>query len=178
MKPVLIAAAAAAAALVALPAAAQDTWNWSNPSWYGTLGWAWHDADEASVSTIQGRVGARFHPNFGVEGELGFGIDDDSIAPGIDAKISDEEAIYAIGFLPINPNLDLFARVGWGRTGFDVDCHGPCGGGFDDDDSGVRFGGGAQWFWDGQNGVRGEYTREENDNTDADTWSISYVRKF
>jgi hypothetical protein len=176
MKAHLIAGAAAtAAALFAIPAAAQDGgWNWSNPTWYGTLGYAWHDADEANLQTIQGRIGARVHPNFAIEGEVGFGTNEEDLGFGNDVKISDEEAIYAVALWPVNPQFDLFARVGWGRTGFDVS--GP--GGFDDDDTGVRYGAGGQWFWDANNGVRGEYTREENDNTDANTWTISYVRKF
>ena len=44
----------------------------------------------------------------------------------------------------------------------------------DEDESGVAFGVGAQFNLDGQNGIRGDYTRLE----DTNIISLSYARKF
>ena len=75
MKNALFAAAAAATVLVAAPAFAQDA---SDVQWYGNLGYSFYDTDigDAQLGGVQGRVGARFHPNFGVEGEFAgeFGV--------------------------------------------------------------------------------------------------------
>jgi hypothetical protein len=88
-----------------------------------------------------------------------------------------------VGFLPIAPNADLLARIGYGRTelkgelqGFEVEASG----------TGVSFGIGGQYFFDGLNGIRLDYTRQEfsedDDNEiqggDLDTFTISYARRF
>jgi opacity protein-like surface antigen len=171
MKYGLIAATAAASAVAAVSAHAQDD---TGRSWYGSLGYANHDTDGTNLGTLQGRLGYRPHRNFGVEGELGFGVNKDSIGPGERARINDEEAIYGVGFLPLNPNFELFGRVGYGRTKYKIS--GPTS--FSDSDTGWRLGAGAQWFWDGANGLRGEYTREDHDHGHADVWGVSYVRRF
>jgi hypothetical protein len=171
MKRVLIAAAALAASAAAAPAFAQDA-----TGWYGNLGYSNNDVEGVNLGEVTGRLGYRMHPNFAVEGEVGFGVNDEDVFPGTTAKLDNQAGIYAVGLLPVSPNLDVFARVGYGRAEVSVDGPGFTGSG---DGDGVRYGAGAQWMWDGANGLRGDWTRHDyGDNGNADVWSISYVRKF
>ncbi len=45
----------------------------------------------------------------------------------------------------------------------------------------VNYGVGGEYFFDGKNGVRVDYTRfdfQKSGAADADTWSVGYVRRF
>jgi hypothetical protein len=180
LKLALIAASGAALAVAAfsVPAFAQD----DSPApgkvtWYGNLGYTGIDADHTDLSAIDARVGARFGRYWGVEGEGVFGVDSANIGGGANVRLNNVEAIYGVGYLPIRPNLDLFARVGYG--GEDYHFGGTVTGHASSDS--WNYGAGAQWFWDGKDGVRGEYTRVDStghDNPNANTWSIGYVRRF
>jgi len=167
---------------------------------YGSLGYASVQTqyDDFSFGTIQGRFGARFTPHLGVEGELAVGVSGDSNSVGDDVfrlsrkdKLNAQGAIYGIGYLPLSPQADLFARVGYGRTEIrrDFDYRGVFPGGDisirdTEADNSWNFGVGAQYFFDEANGVRIDYTRHEFDddqfknNGDSDVWSLAYTRKF
>ncbi len=86
-------------------------------------------------------------------------------------------AAYGVGFLPINEKFDLLARVGYGTTKLEAKAAGVK---VSDRDESWNYGVGAQYSFDGLNGVRGDYTRHDfgNGGNDADVWSVSYVRKF
>jgi hypothetical protein len=177
-KMSLIAAGIVAAAVVPAAANAQST---SGVTGYGSLGYSYHDMDDLNLGTIQGRLGARFNPYLGVEGELGLGVKNDDVSVGGlngDAKLKHTAAIYGVGFLPITPNADLYARVGYGTSegkvsipGVDV---------VNADGESWNYGVGGQYFFDGKNGVRADYTRYDyrDDAGNADVWSVGYVRKF
>ena len=173
MKRLLIAAAAAALTTAAAPAFAQDT---VSTGWYGNLGYTSADSDDVTLGAVTGRLGYRLHPNWAVEGEVSFGTNDEDVVPGTSVKLDNQEAIYGVGILPVTPQLDLFARVGYGRTELKVDGPGFTGSG---DDNSWNYGAGAQWMFDDKNGIRGDYTKHDFDGGgDADSWSVSYVRKF
>ena len=59
----------------------------------------------ASLGGITGRVGVGFGPNFAVEGEGSFGVDDDS-----GTELDSELGAFVVGKLPINPSFDVFGR--------------------------------------------------------------------
>jgi hypothetical protein len=167
-----LAVAASAVALLALPglASAQEA-----TTIYGTVGYAHVDTDYADVGAIQARLGARFHPNFGVEGEAAFGIEDEDVGAG-SVELNHQLGIYGVGFLPVNENFDLLARVGYSTAEVEASAPGIT---VSDDDSGWAFGVGGQYFFDGVNGVRVDYTRHEyDDGIDADVWAIAYSRRF
>lgn len=193
----LMAAASAAAIVCAVPAiaAAQDASATRPTGVYGTIGYAnAHDSD-ANLGTIQGRLGYRFNDWLGVEGELAGGVKSDDVTATVGtvtatgkAKISHQEAIYGVGFLPLGTNWDVLARVGYGHTkakvsditvtGAGAPITGLSGSG--DGDS-WNFGVGAQYHWDGVNGIRADYTREEfrdNDAGHADVWAIAFSHRF
>ena len=176
MKAFLIAAAGVAALAVTAPASAQTTNTFSNVSWYGNLGYSDFNPNNANLSAITGRVGARFGQYFGVEGELSGGIGN-SHYDGASVHLQNQEAIYAIGFLPVAPNADLFARVGYGGADYKASANGSD---FHGNLQSWNFGAGGQYFFNPANGVRLDYTREDatNHGPDANVWGVSYVHKF
>ncbi len=180
MKRLITAAAGVAFAALA-PAMASAQTATGGTSFYGTLGYAGTSLDNVDLGAIQGRVGARFGRYFGVEGELSGGVKDDKVRLGgtdVKVKLDHQEALYGVGFLPIAPNFDLLARVGYGHTegsgsvpGVSTTVKG---------DS-WNYGVGGQYSFDGVNGVRADYTREDfqrSQGGSADVWSVAYVRKF
>lgn len=167
---------------------------------YANLGYGSLTASRITTGEITGRLGARFDTYFGVEGEMNVGLGDHHyIYPPpcsgpvcplylfvalLNAKLEHSEAAYAVGYLPVLPNADLFARVGygvshWGTSGII---------GKDFDPQGVNLGAGAQFFIDDNNGLRFDYTHSEFNHTNAfgsdalgsgaNVWSIAYTRKF
>lgn len=177
----LITAASAVALAALLPAAASAQTAKAGTTFYGTLGYDDTSFDHANLGALQGRLGARFGQYFGVEGELATGVNSDKVNVGGDdvkVKLDSQEAIYGVGFLPLSPNFDLLARIGYGHTsgtgsvpGLSTVVKG---------DS-WNYGVGGQYSFDGKNGVRVDYTREAyqpRDADDANVWSVAYLRKF
>jgi len=173
MKAFLIAAAGVAALAVAAPASAQSV---SNVSWYGNLGYTDFNPNNANLSSITGRLGARFGQYFGVEGELSGGIGN-SHFDGASLHLQNQEAIYGVGFLPVAPNADLFARIGYGGADYKISDNGNS---FHGNVQSWNFGAGGQYFFDHANGIRIDYTREDatDHGPDANVWGVAYVRKF
>ena len=177
MKSLILAASSVAVLAVAAPAMAQDA---TTSPIYGSLGYAHTELDDVNLGAIQGRLGARLHPYFGVEGELAFGVNDDSvnIAPGVsaDVELENQAAIYGVGFLPLSPNADLYARLGYGTSEVKASAGGASASA---DGQSWNYGVGGQYFFDGVNGVRADWTRYDfEDDGEADVWQVGYVRKF
>jgi hypothetical protein len=180
MKPLLITAAAAAAVLAAAPAMAQPGADSSlSPAFYGTLGYSNFD-DNADTGAVTGRLGTRIGKYFGLEGEVSAGVatgDTHAYGGTAHVRLNDEYAGYAVGYLPVAANADLFARVGLGASDSRISDQGVSVG---NNRSGVAYGAGGQYFFSGANGVRVDYTRMNYGATvgDSNVWSLAYVRKF
>jgi outer membrane immunogenic protein len=179
MKSLMIAASAAAFAAAIVPAAASAQ-AMGETTVYGTAGLSRSGVDGADLGAVQGRIGARFGQYFGVEGEAATGIDKDHgyvAGTRVNRDLDHQIAGYAVGYVPIQPNLDLFARVGYGNTQIKSSVAG-----IDSkaDGDSWNYGAGAQYFFDEKNGMRVDYTRHDfkNDAGKADVASVSYVRKF
>ena len=174
----LIAAAAAALAAAPVIALAQDA---PPTGVYAGAGYAAAGGEHVDLGEIQGRLGYRFNPYLGVEGELGFGVKDDKVTVGgVDAKVKlqHREAVYGVAFAPVSANTDILARIGYGNTSIKASALGASQAA--DGDS-WNFGVGAQHHFDGQNGVRVDYTRQEfrDDGAGhADVWALGYTRRF
>lgn len=164
MKSIVLATAAAAVALAAAPAVAQT----QPVSYYGTLGYSQIESGSADLGAITARGGARFGQYLGAELEGALGVDGDA---GVDVKHS--VAAYAVGFVPLTPQFDLVARVGFGSTRTEF-------AGLKSSDESWNYGLGGQYFFDANNGLRAEYTRYDftHDLGKADVWTASYIRKF
>ena len=175
MRNILL--ATAALSLMAVPAMAQTV---SNPQWYGTAGYTAFDTDNGDLGAVTGRIGARVSPNFAVEGEGSFGVrDDDFSIAGVNGKVEHEydAAIYGVGILPVSPNFELFGRLGYGTTKIKAEA-GPVS--VEDDGESFNYGLGANYYLDAQNGIRADWTRRDfrDDAGEADTYAVSYVRRF
>jgi hypothetical protein len=119
-----------------------------------------------------------------VETEVATGLDDGHTSlfgENDHVRLKDQYAAYAVGYLPITHNTDVFARVGYCDADSSVRGAQNL---FDQSHSAMTYGGGAQYFFGqnggGPNGVRLDYTRMDYGVTkgDSDVWSLAYVRKF
>ena len=125
------------------------------------------------------RGGAQFNQNWGVEMEGGFGLGTDTIHPGgvaVTTKLNYQLDIYGVGYLPVAKNVDLVARVGYGRTDTNVSGGGVSG---TADDFGAAAGVGVRAFpGGGKNGFRVDYTHFFTNHLAGNTFGATYVRKF
>jgi len=181
MKSLTTAAALAAASLVA-PALAHAQQSTSLAGMYGDIGYAKAHGNGVDLDTIQGRLGSRLNNYMGVEGELGIGVKGDRVAaaPGVNArvKLRHQEAIYGVGYLPLGANADLLVRGGYGATTVRASAAGLHS---TDTNNSWNLGVGAQYHFDGVNGIRADYTRHEfvgKGEGHANVWSIAYARRF
>jgi len=183
--------AAAAAALCALPAAALAQAATPPTGLYANLGYADAHTDSVDLGAIQGRLGWRFNNWLGVEGELAAGVKSDKqtttvggVTVNSKVKLNDAEAIYGVGFLPLSNNFDLLARVGYGHTSAKASATASgttIAASQTADGNSWNYGVGAQYHFDGQNGIRGDYTRQEftgDSSGHADVWSVAYSHRF
>lgn len=183
MKKMIIASVSLMAVLTAAPAFAQVATPVGPLTGYGTLGYSNLGGNGVNLSGIQGRLGARFGQYLGVEGDLTTSFNGAQTTIGGDAsniRLSNQYAAYAVGFLPVAPNADLFARVGYGHANFNVSNY-VTGNGYGFGHDSVNYGGGGQYFFGGgPNGLRADYTRYDyQDHGGAENvWSVAYVRKF
>ncbi len=177
----LIASAASAALAIAIPAFASAQTAPTGTTYYGSLGYAGASVDGYDLGAIQGRLGARFGQHFGVEGELSGGVSGDKTSIGgvpVKVDLQNQAAIYGVGFLPLSPNFDLLARVGYGESKIKASTvNGVSAVG---DGNSWNYGVGGQYHFDDKNAVRADYTRHDfqDSSTNADVWSLAYVRKF
>ena len=181
MKTFVIAAAAAALAGIGAPALAQ-TMSQPQPQAYAGNGYTGLSPNGHDAGEVTGRLGGKMGRYWGVEAELGTGVNSTTYAsPGGRTSLSEQPsgAGYIVGYVPITPRFELLARVGGGDTQFKYET--PTGttqvvsGSF-------NYGAGGQYFFDDKNGLRADYTRRDFQGStaprDMDTWSVGYVRKF
>lgn len=163
---------------------------------YGMVGYAHFDQDlrDTQLGAIQGRFGAKFTPHIGVEGEAALGVSGDKwnaqyLPAGMYLRsatdLNYQVAVYAVGYLPVSPKAELLARVGYGRTELERDwsahdLNGPQQATVTTHSDSWNYGVGGQYYFDGKNGVRLDYTRHDasGDDNDVDVWSIGYARRF
>ena len=186
MKSLVAFATLAAAAAIAAPASAQTLPSYlTGVTYNGSLGYTGLSWGGNNLGAVTLRAGADLGKYVGVEGEGNFGVSDAAVSiGGASAKthLNNAYAGYFVGRYPVMPNGNLFARVGFGHIdaqqsasyqGAGVTVH-------DGVDS-LNYGAGGEYFLDGKNGLRIEYTRYDlrTDNAkNVDTWSLSFVRKF
>ena len=168
----------AALTLIAAPAMAQSI---SSPQVSGSVGYTVLDVDNGDLGAITGRMTAKVNPYFGVEAEASFGVRDNDITiGGVNGTLEHEydAAAYGVATLPLSPNFELFGRVGYGTTEVKADVAGFSA---TEDGESVNYGVGANWFFDGRNGIRADITRRDftDDNGgEVDTYGLGYVRRF
>ncbi len=187
MNKIMLAAVASSLALASAPAFAQTAPPVNGV--YGNLGYSHLDPNGAGINAITGRVGGRFMNYFGAEAEGTFGVghSNDSIG-GLPAQtqLGHSLAGYAVGFFPVSPSFDVFARIGYGNShinttyGGAVAAGSPAGTLVHTSVDSVNYGAGAQYFLTPTDGIRGDYTRMDyrHGYGHANVWGLSYVRRF
>ncbi len=161
MKTLMFAAAAAVLTTAAIPAVSQAQ------EVYGTIGYGAVDLqDAADLGVIQGRLGYKFNPYVAVEGEAAFGVKDDA-----DIELKHQLGVFAVGSVPVTPQAELFARVGYSGSTIDT----PLG---EVDGDGFAYGVGGQYNFTPKDGVRVDWTRHDYDGGEADVLALAYSRKF
>ena len=184
MKSLVSLAAVAAISAVAAPAFAQTSF-FAPVTYEGSVGYTGIHLNGADLGAIDLRAAANFGKYVGIEGEGAFGVNDQNGSVGnVSTKLhlNDEYAGYGVARWPVAPNGNLFARVGYGHS--DVKATATSGVNSASATLGVdsfNYGVGGEYFFDGKNGVRVDYTRfdfQKSGAADADTWSVGYVRRF
>ena len=176
MMKTTVTALVAACALMPAVALAQ-----SESRAYATLGYTAVDTEQNELGAVTGRFGYKVLPWVGAELEAGVGVEDEAFDVSIDGsgviELKHDVAAYAVAFLPLGDHFEAHARVGYGTTKIEssvaaVSVRG--------DGESFNYGFGASAFLDGSNGVRADWTRREfqDDGGEADTWSVSYIRRF
>jgi len=186
VKSLVAFAALAAAAAIAAPASAQTLPSDLSPVTYTVgVGYTGASTSGADLGAITLRAGANFGKYFGVEGEGSFGVNDQrGSLSGVPYKLhlDDQYAGYGVVRYPVLPKANVFARLGYGHS--DIKATATAGGVTASQKAGadsVNYGAGAEYFFDGKNGLRAEYTRfdfQGGAGGNADTWTVSYVYKF
>jgi hypothetical protein len=173
----------AAAAALSLAGTAQA--QVGKPDLYGSLGYA--KKEDSNLEAGQVRLGARFSPYLGVEGEFALGTEPNTITfPSVPPlvlknQLRHELAVYGVGFYPVTPNFDVLARVGYGNTWLRRTFATPpvvSVNKFDADS--LNLGVGAQYLFDGKNGVRIDYLRQNYGKglKDENGWAVAFTRRF
>jgi outer membrane immunogenic protein len=185
MKSLIAAASALAAVAVAAPAFSQTP---SIPpvTGYVDLGYSYAAYDpnlgaSASLSMLDGRLGAKVGKYVGAEGEFGFGINTDNFAGAYDGKLKTTYAGYLVGYLPLAQNAEFFGRVGYGHSNAKIhDLSTSPATEINTGENSWNFGAGFQYFLTANDGFRAEYTRYDfrHDAGQANVFGISYVRRF
>lgn len=153
-------------------ASAQDT-NFNVGAGYSRI-----DIQDVEFDAISLRAGYDFNETFGIEGQVDFGIGDDSLTIG--AATADIELNYSAGFygiarLPVAENASLFGRLGYVTTEIEASAAGFVA---DESDDGFSFGVGGEYYFGNANGVRVEYTRTDYDAGESDSFTLSWVHRF
>ncbi|RYY23723.1 MAG: porin family protein [Sphingomonadales bacterium] len=171
--------AASTLVLIALPAAGQTQ---DETRLYGSLGYSAVETDQADLGAVTARLGYKFLPYVGVEGEASFGVKGEGYDVSIggssgEIELKHDVAAYAVAFLPVGENFEVFARAGYGTTAIEASAGGVTARG---DGESFNYGVGATAFFR-NDGLRVDWTRRDftDDNGgEADVWSVSYVRRF
>ncbi len=146
--------------------------------------------DSANFTFATGRIGYRIMDYIAIEGELGIGLGGESsdgvvrvqgidVNTSVDLSIDTYYAAFARGIFPVSDDFDIFARIGYGATKLEGDITASAQG-FSQSDSAsqdvddVLFGGGVQYNFSGNDGVRFDYTKFD----EANVISIAYARRF
>jgi len=174
MKIVL---ASLAAIAIASPALAQSATEGGNQGFSASLGYSYWDADDGDLGAVTARGRYMFTNYVGGEVEASFGVKDES-AYGIDIGIDNSFAGFAVIGAPVTERFDVFGRLGYATTSFDVSGYGYSASG---DIDGVAYGVGANYFFTNKVGIRGDFTKYDGGDDvagEADVFSIAGVIRF
>ncbi|MEO0548555.1 MAG: porin family protein [Pseudomonadota bacterium] len=161
----------AASAVIAAPTALAE-------GFYADGGYTFIGIDDDTVDVDLGSITARggydFTQNFGAELEGSFGVSDDDIA-GASVELNYLIGAYGKAQLPVSQGVNLFARVGVVNAELEVSGEGASA---SESDTGFGFGVGGTVDVSQNLYVRGDYTRYDIEDLEADAFTISLGLKF
>ncbi|MCA8900045.1 MAG: porin family protein [Hyphomonas sp.] len=134
-----------------------------------------YDADGADLGALTARGTYFFSPYAGVEGEASFGVADDDVGAST-VELDNSFAAFGVVKAPVAEQVDVFARAGYATSEYNVSTPGL--GSASGDDDGFAYGVGAKVFLTDRFGLRGDFTRYDGDDVDADVISVGGVVRF
>ena len=161
---------AASAALLALSASSTaQEFNFSG-------GYERFDFDTADFDTVVLRGSYFFNENFGIESQLNFGFDDDTVT--VANTPVNVEFNYGVGAFAVartgTDGFNVFGRVGYYHSEVEANLAGYSASG---DDGAWAAGVGAEFDIDARNAIRLDYTYIDYDDS-ANVLGLTYVRRF
>jgi outer membrane immunogenic protein len=162
---------------LAAPAIAQSADTASNTGFSASLGYSYWNADDGNLGAVTARGRYMFTDNFGAEGEASFGVGSEETY-GFDIGISNSFGAFAVVGAPLSTRSNVFARLGYATTEFDV-----TGYGYDVSASidGIAYGVGGEFFFTDSFGIRGDYTGYDGGDDiagSAEVFSLAGVVRF
>lgn len=133
------------------------------------------DVGSADVGALTARGSYFFTRHLGVEGEASLGVKDDTVN-GVKVELDHSVGAFGVVRAPISDRFQLFGRLGYATS--ELSASAPLVGSASGDFDGVAYGVGAKFFATERFGVRGDFTKYEGDNADADVFSIGAVMRF
>ncbi len=85
-------------------------------------------------------------------------------------------AAFGVVQAPVTERVDVFARAGYATNEYNVSVPGV--GSASESDDGFAYGVGAKVFLTERFGLRGDFTKYDGDDTEADVISVGGVMKF
>lgn len=138
-------------------------------------GYSHVDADGAKLGALTARGTYFFTNHLGVEGEASFGIQDDDLGIGT-VELSNSFGAFGVVRAPISEQFQLHGRLGYATSEFEASVPGL--GSASADVDGVAYGVGAKYFITERFGLRGDFTKYDGDDGDADVFSVAAVLRF
>ena len=136
------------------------------------------DGVDADLGAVTGHLGYSFSDFFAVEAEGSIGVKDETVdilGTDVDLELNYLVGAFARGQLPLGQNATLFARAG--VVNAELEVSGP-GASASESESGYGYGAGGEFMFSERVGLRGEYTRYDIDDLEADTFTVAAVLKF
>jgi len=136
--------------------------------------------DDASLTSISGRLGTDFNENFSGEVRLGFGVGDDTIEVigfDVDVELDNMIGAYVRGGIPVSESFFPYVTVGYTRLELTASISGF--GSESDSESDVSFGVGTDINVSQNIILNLEYMNYfDKDGAEIDGFSIGIARKF
>ncbi|MGZ6042418.1 MAG: porin family protein [Asticcacaulis sp.] len=176
MKTLMIAGLSALALATAGVTHAEDAAP-TTPQTYGSVGivgQSGHRTD-TNLHGLNLRLGERFNPNWGVEGEAAFGTDKDTGVNGGQYRLTNKVGAYGVGYVPVG-DFDLFARAGVA----DTQLKRPAGATKDETGTSFDYGVGAQYHVVPSYAIRADVTKSDfvNHHGSSTASTLSLVKSF
>ncbi|MDJ0922136.1 MAG: porin family protein [Henriciella sp.] len=153
--------------------------------WYADAGYTHFSADiegtsgDSDLDAITGRLGYDLTPNFGVEGEVGFGLDDDdSTVADVTTSIGLNYVVglYGKAQMPLGERASLYARAGIVNAELEADVSGI--GSTEESETGAGYGVGGTFDVSERLYVRGDYTRYDIEDVESDAFTLAVGMRF